>query len=89
MIIKTSENEKMHITAMSAALADGIEAPSFLTLKRKTMLKEQLPTGITIKLFQSIWNAIHQNQGGESTDLVRKLGELLRKRRMVDPDALK
>lgn len=79
----------MYLTAMSAVLADGVKAPSSLTLKRKTMLKEQLPTGIIIKLFQSIWNAIHQNQGGESTDLIRKPRVLLRKRRMFDPDALK
>lgn len=69
----------MCITAKSAVLADGVKAPSSVTLKKKTMLKEQLPTGITIQIFQSIWNAIHQNQGGESTDLIRKLGVLLRK----------
>jgi len=35
---------------MSAVLADGVRGPSFLTLKSKTMLKEQLLTGI-IHLF--------------------------------------
>lgn len=90
IIIKTSENKKKkYITATSAMLADGVKVPSSLTLKRETMLKEQLPTGVTIKLFQSIWNAIHQNQGRESTVLIRKLGVLLRKRRMFDPDAMK
>lgn len=53
---------KMYITALSAVLADGIKVPSTLTLKRKTVLKEHLPSGITIELFQSILNAIHQNQ---------------------------
>jgi len=48
------------------------------------MLKEQLPNGITIKIFQSIWNAIHQNQGGLSTDLIRKLGVL--RKGMFDPE---
>lgn len=80
---------KMYITALSAVWADGVKVPSTLTLKRKTILKEQLPSGITIELFQSIWDAIHQNQAEDSTDLIRKLGVLLRKRRMFDPDELK
>lgn len=74
---------------MSAVLADDVEVLPSLTLKRKTMLKEQLPSRVTIMLYKSIWNAIHQKQGGEPTCLIRKLGVLLRKRRMFDPDALK
>lgn len=79
----------MYITVLSAVWADGVTVPSTLTLKRKTTLKEQLPSGITIELFQSIWDVIHQNQAEDSTDLIRKLGVLLRKRRMFDPDELK
>lgn len=74
--------------ARSAVLADGVKAPLSLTLRRKTKLKEQLTTGIIMKLFQSIWNAIHQTRERGSTDLIRKLGVLLRKRGMFDSDAL-
>lgn len=42
--------KKKCMTAMSTVLADGVRGPSFLTLTSKTMLKEQLLTGI-IHLF--------------------------------------
>lgn len=39
----------MHFTVMLAVLADGIKLPPYVVLKRKTMLKEQLPTGIIVR----------------------------------------
>lgn len=36
----------MHVTALSAMLADGMKLPPYVILKRKTMPKEQLPTGV-------------------------------------------
>lgn len=62
VIIKTLGNEKMCITVMLAVLADGIKLPPYVILKRKTMLKDQLPTGIIVRC---------QNQGWMSTDLMK------------------
>lgn len=39
----------MHFTVMLAVLADGIKLSPYVVLKRKTMLKEQLPTGIIVR----------------------------------------
>ncbi|RLW13115.1 hypothetical protein DV515_00000398 [Chloebia gouldiae] len=61
-IIKTLGNEKMCITVMLAVLADGIKLPTYVILKRKTMQKDQLPTGIIVRC---------QNQGWMSTDLMK------------------
>ncbi|OWK61459.1 Pogo transposable element with KRAB domain [Lonchura striata] len=81
--IKTLGNEKMCITVMLAVLADGIKLPPYVILKRKTMLKDQLPTGIIVRC---------QNQGWMSTDLMkdwlniiwnRRPGVLVHKRRML------
>lgn len=82
VIIKTLGNEKMCITVMLAVLADGIKLPPYVILKRKTMLKDQLPTGIIVRC---------QNQGWMSTDLMKEWlnivwsgrpGVLVHKRRM-------
>ncbi|KFP07499.1 Pogo transposable element with KRAB domain, partial [Calypte anna] len=62
VIIKTLGNEKMCITVMLAALADGIKLPPYVILKRKTMLQDQMPTGIIVRC---------QNQGWMSTDLMK------------------
>lgn len=43
---KTLEYEKLHVTVLSAVLADGMKLPPYVILKHKTMLKEQLPIGI-------------------------------------------
>ncbi|NXE21774.1 POGK protein, partial [Ardeotis kori] len=68
---------------MLAVLADGIKLPPYVILKRKTMLKDQLPTGIIVRC---------QNQGWMSTGLMkdwlnivwnRRPGVLVRKRRML------
>lgn len=89
VIIKTLGNEKMCITVMLAVLADGIKLPPYVILKRKTMLKDQLPTGIIV------WC---QNQGWMSTDLMkdwlnivwnRRPGVLVHKRRMLVLGAFK
>ncbi|KFP45913.1 Pogo transposable element with KRAB domain, partial [Chlamydotis macqueenii] len=81
--IKTLGNEKMCITVMLAVLADGIKLPPYVILKRKTMLKDQLPTGIIGRC---------QNQGWMSTGLMkdwlnivwnRRPGVLVHKRRML------
>ncbi|NXI46847.1 POGK protein, partial [Galbula dea] len=70
-------------TAASFVLADGIKLPPYVILKRKTMLKDQLPTGIIVGC---------QNQGWISTDLMkdwlniiwnRRPGVLVHKRRML------
>lgn len=61
-IIKTLGNEKMCIIVMLAVLADGIKLPPYVILKRKTMLKDQLPTGIIVRC---------QNQGWMSTGLMK------------------
>ncbi|RMC15171.1 hypothetical protein DUI87_07353 [Hirundo rustica rustica] len=83
VIIKTLGNEKMCITVMLAVLADGIKLPPYVILKRKTMLKDQLPTGIIVRC---------QNQGWMSTDLMKdwlnivwnsRPGVLVHKRRML------
>ncbi|KFV07007.1 Pogo transposable element with KRAB domain, partial [Tauraco erythrolophus] len=83
VIIKTLGNEKMCITVMLAVLADGIKLPPYVILKRKTMLKDQLPTGIIVRC---------QNQGWMSTDLMkdwlniiwnRRPGVLVCKRRVL------
>lgn len=83
VIIKTLGNEKMCITVMLAVLADGIKLPPYVILKRKTMLKDQLPTGIIVRC---------QNQGWMSTDLMkdclnivwnRRPGVLVCKRRIL------
>lgn len=83
VIIKTLGNEKMCITVMLAVLADGIKLPPYVILKRKTMQKDQLPTGIIVRC---------QNQGWMSTDLMkdwlnivwsRRPGVLVHKRRVL------
>lgn len=55
VIIKTLGNEKMCITVMLAVLADGIKLPPYVILKRKTMLKDQLPTGIIVRCQNQGW----------------------------------
>lgn len=62
VIIKTLGNEKMCSIAVLAVLADGMKLPPYVILKRKTMLKDQLPTGIIVRC---------QNQGWISTDLMK------------------
>lgn len=83
VIIKTLGNEKMCITVTLAVLADGIKLPPYVILKRKTILKDQLPTGIIVRC---------QNQGWMSSDLMkdwlyivwnRRPGVLVCKRRML------
>ncbi|NXU72638.1 POGK protein, partial [Oreotrochilus melanogaster] len=55
VIIKTLGNEKMCITVMLAALADGIKLPPYVILKRKTMLQDQMPTGIIARCQNQGW----------------------------------
>lgn len=43
--IRTSGNEKLRVSVMLAALADGTKLPPFVILKRKQMPKEHLPKG--------------------------------------------
>lgn len=69
--------------AKSAVLPDGVKAPLSPTLRRKTKLKEQLTTEITFKLFQSIWNAIHQYQGGRIYRLGKKTSCAAEKKRNI------
>lgn len=46
IVKKTLGNEKVHVAVLLAALADGMKLPPYVIPKRKTMPKEQLPTGI-------------------------------------------
>lgn len=80
IFIKLQRMKKCRAT--SAVLADGVKAPLSPTSRRKTKLK-QLTTGIIIKLFQSIWNAIHQTREGGSTDLIREPRCAAKKKRNV------
>ncbi|KAH0816493.1 hypothetical protein GEV33_006298 [Tenebrio molitor] len=43
--IRTSGNEKLRVSVMLAALADGTKLPPFVILKRQQMPKEHLPKG--------------------------------------------
>ncbi|NWU24713.1 POGK protein, partial [Dyaphorophyia castanea] len=81
--------EERHKILMLAVLADGIKLPPYVILKRKTMLKDQLPAGIIVRC---------QNQGWMSTDLMkdclsiiwnRRSGVLVHKRRMLVLGAFK
>lgn len=67
----------------SAVLADGVKAPLSLTSRRKTKQQEQLTTEITMKLFQSIWNTIHQNQGRRVYRLEKKTSCATERKRSV------
>ncbi|NWS49396.1 POGK protein, partial [Probosciger aterrimus] len=83
------KNEKMCIIVMLAVVADGIKLPPYVILKQKTILKDQLPTGIIVRC---------QNQGWMSSDLMkdclyiiwnRRPGVLVCKRRMLALDTFK
>lgn len=53
--IRTSGNEKLRVSVMLTALADGTKLPRFVILKRKTMPKEDLPKGIFVRCNEKGW----------------------------------
>jgi hypothetical protein len=55
ILLKTTGNEKSRITVMLCALADGKKLPPYVILKRKTMPKEMLPSGIIIRVQENGW----------------------------------
>lgn len=79
IFIKLQRTRKCRVR--SAALPDGIKAPLSPTLRRKTKLKDQLSTEIIMKLFQSIWNAIHQIHGRRVYRLDKKTSCAAKKKR--------
>ncbi|KAJ8891831.1 hypothetical protein PR048_004385 [Dryococelus australis] len=52
ILMKTSGNEKLHITVMLAVLADKLKIPPFVILKSKNLPRENLPSGIIFKVMK-------------------------------------
>lgn len=53
--IKTTGNEKLRVSVMLTALADGTKLPPYMILKRKTMPKEKFPKGIFVRCQEKGW----------------------------------
>ena len=55
VIVKSTGNEKSHVTVMLACLADGTKLPPYVILKRKTAPKEAMPAGIVVRAQEKGW----------------------------------
>ncbi|KFV69216.1 Pogo transposable element with KRAB domain, partial [Dryobates pubescens] len=66
-----------------AALADGIKLPPYVILKRKTMLKDQLPTGIIVRCQTQEWMPTDLMKDWLNIIWNRRAGVLVCKRKML------
>lgn len=55
MAVKTSGHEKTHFTVVLACCADGTKLPPMIILKRKTFLKEKIPSGVIVHMHEKGW----------------------------------
>ena len=58
--IKTTGNEKNHFAVVLACMADGNKLPPMIIFKRKTMPKEEIPSGVIVHVHEKGW----MDQGG-------------------------
>jgi hypothetical protein len=79
VLIKTSGNEKMQVTVMLKVLADGTKLPPHVALNRKTMPKEQLPIGLTVRCQSNGWMTNELMMDWLKVVWNRRPGVLLRK----------
>jgi hypothetical protein len=55
VVIKTSGYENIHAAVMLAVLADGSHLPLRVILNCKTVPKDQLPSGVTVRCQPKCW----------------------------------
>jgi hypothetical protein len=56
VLLKTTGCEKLRLTVMPAATADGRKLPPFLILKRKTLPKlESFPKDVIVRAQEKVW----------------------------------
>ena len=53
-LIKTTGYEKNHFTVVLACIADGNKLPPIIIFKRKTMPKEEIPSGVIVHVHEWI-----------------------------------
>ena len=55
VLIKTTGNEKTHFTVVLSCLANGTKLKPMIIFKRKTMPKEDVPSGVFVHVHQKGW----------------------------------
>lgn len=53
--VNTNGHEKIHFTVVLACCADGTKLPPMIIFKRKTFLKEKIPSGVIVHVHEKGW----------------------------------
>lgn len=89
ILMRTTGNEKLRITAMLAVTADGHKLTPYVILKRKTMPKESLPRGLIVRCHEKGWMSKELMNDWLSVVWKSRPGALLAKKAMLVLDAFK
>lgn len=89
VLVRGTGNEKQRITVMLCVLADGRKLPPYVILRRKSMPKEKLPTGVIFRCQEKGWMTNELMVDWVKTIWNRRPGVLLKKRGMLVLDSFK
>jgi hypothetical protein len=89
VLFKTTGHEKLRITVMLSALAEGRKLTPFVILRRKNLPKEKLPAGIIFKCNEKEWMTEELMVEWLKEVWHRRPGALPKKRGMLVLDAFK
>ena len=53
--VRTSGQEKTHLTVVLACCADGTKLPPVIIFTRKMFLKETIPSGVNVRVHEKGW----------------------------------